>query len=59
MKIEHDLSQPSIKTSLFVDYSLAKKELGWEPKTKLEDGIKETIKWWKENIDEKTLKPKN
>jgi len=59
LKIEHDLSQPSIKTSLFLDCSLAKKELGWEPKVELENGIKETIKWWKENIDEKTLKPKN
>ncbi len=59
LKIEHDLSQPSIKTSLFLDCSLAKKELGWEPKINLENGIKETIKWWKENIDEKTLKPKN
>lgn len=58
LKIEHDLSQPSIKTSLFLDCSLAKKELGWEPRTNLEEGIKETIKWWKENIDEKTLKPK-
>lgn len=59
LKIEHDLSQPSIKTSLFLDCSLAKKELGWEPKVELENGIKETIKWWKNNIDEKTLKPKN
>jgi GDP-L-fucose synthase len=59
LEITHDLSQPSIKTSLFLDCSLAKKELGWEPKIKLDDGIKTTIEWWKENIDEKTLKPKN
>jgi nucleoside-diphosphate-sugar epimerase len=59
LKIEHDLSQPSIKTSLFLDCSLAKQELNWEPKVKLENGIQETIKWWKENIDEKTLKPKS
>lgn len=59
LEIEHDLSQPTIKTSLFLDYSLAKKELGWEPKVQLENGIKETINWWKENIDEKTLKPKS
>ena len=59
LEIEHDLSQPTIKTSLFLDCSLAKKELGWEPKVELENGIKATIKWWKNNIDEKTLKPKN
>lgn len=58
LKIEHDLSQPSIKTSLFVDCSLAKKELGWEPYIKLDDGIAETIKWWQENIDPQTLKIK-
>lgn len=58
LEITHDLSQPTIKTSLFLDCSLAKKELGWEPKIKLEDGIESTIKWWQENIDEKTLKPK-
>lgn len=58
LEIEHDLSQPTIKTSLFLDCSLAKKELGWEPKVELDSGIKETIEWWKNNIDEKTLKPK-
>jgi len=58
LEIIHDLSQPTIKTSLFLDCSLAKKELGWEPKITLEDGIKQTINWWKNNIDEKTLKLK-
>lgn len=58
LKIEHDLSMPSIKTSLFLDCLLARKELGWEPKIKLDDGIKKTINWWKNNIDEKTLKPR-
>lgn len=59
LEITHDLSMPSIKTSLFLDCSLAKSELGWEAKIKLEDGIKETISWWKENIDPNTLKPKS
>jgi len=39
LKIEHDLSQPTIKTSLALDCSLAKNKLGWEPKTSLDDGI--------------------
>jgi GDP-L-fucose synthase len=50
LTIEHDLSQPTIKTSLFLDCSLAKRELGWEAKTSLDQGIKKTLAWWQENI---------
>lgn len=50
LKIEHDLSQPTIKTSLFLDCSRAKQELGWQPSTTLDDGIAQTIAWWRENI---------
>ena len=50
LSIEYDLSQPTIKTSLFLDCSKAKKSIGWEPKTPVEDGIDKTIKWWEENI---------
>lgn len=57
LAIEHDLSQPTIKTSLFLDCSLAKKELGWEPKVTLDEGIKRTVEWWAEHIDPATLKP--
>jgi GDP-L-fucose synthase len=53
LAIEHDLSQPTIKTSLFLDCSLAKQELGWEPKTDLETGIMKTLAWWKENMGQK------
>ncbi len=59
LAIEHDLSQPTIKTSLFLDCSLAKQELGWEPKIDLDTGIKRTVEWWAKNIDPVTLKPKN
>ncbi len=31
------------------DISKAKKELGWEPKVSLKDGINKTIEWFKEN----------
>lgn len=50
LTIEHDLSQPTIKTSLFLDCNLAKKELGWEVKTDLDSGIKQTLAWWKQHI---------
>ncbi len=53
LAIEHDLSQPTIKTSLFLDCTLAKNELGWEPQVDLDDGIKRTIAWWQVNVGEK------
>jgi UDP-glucuronate decarboxylase len=31
------------------DITLAKKELSWEPKIELEEGLKKTIEWFKEN----------
>lgn len=32
-----------------MNYDKAKKELGWEPKTKFCDGLKETINWYLNN----------
>lgn len=32
-----------------IDFSKLKKELGWEPKYKFEEALKETVKWYKEN----------
>ena len=58
LSIKHDTSQPTIKTSLYLDNSLAMKELDWAPVIKLEEGVSSTIKWWKKNIDPKTLKPR-
>ena len=51
MKIEHDFSQPTIKTSLSLNCNKAKKELGWSPNTNLDEGITKTITWWKKNIE--------
>lgn len=53
LKIEHDLSQPTIKTSLYLDCSLAKNELGWQVKVDLDSGIKKTLAWWSANIGAK------
>lgn len=49
LKIVHDNSQPSIKTSICLDNTLATRELGWAPKVSLEDGIARTLAWWEEN----------
>jgi nucleoside-diphosphate-sugar epimerase len=50
LQIEHDLSQPTIKTSLFLDCTKAARELGWKRRTSLDDGIARTIAWWKATI---------
>ena len=59
LKIVHDLTQPTIKTSLFLDCGLAEKELDWRPKVALEDGISATINWWRSNVDPISLINKN
>lgn len=56
--ITHDTNQPTIKTSLYLDCDLAHKELDWTPNVKIEDGVSQTIEWWKTNIDSRTLKLK-
>jgi GDP-L-fucose synthase len=48
--VDHDLSQPTIKTSLSLNCSKAEKDLGWKPKTSIDDGIAKTIVWWNNNI---------
>lgn len=50
LEIVHDLTKPTIPTSLFLDCNKAKEMLGWEPKTNLEDGIIKTLNWYKNNI---------
>ena len=49
LSIEHDLTRPSIQTSLCLDTAKAKSQLGWAPKVSLADGIRRTIDWWREN----------
>lgn len=56
LSIEHDLSQPSIKTSLFLDCTLAQQELSWQAQTDLDMGIKKTLEWWRKNIGENLSK---
>jgi GDP-L-fucose synthase len=47
LKIKHDNSFKSLNTSIRINSGLAKKELGWKPKTSLEEGIQKTIEWYK------------
>ncbi len=50
IKIEQDLSKPTIKTSLVLDITKAKNSLGWFPKVSLDEGIRKTIEWYKSNV---------
>lgn len=52
LKMQHDLSKPTVPTSLFLDCTKAKEVLGWEPKYSLEQGLYKAIEWYEENIDE-------
>jgi GDP-L-fucose synthase len=47
--VEYDLKKPNFTTKLCVDYTKAKETFNWEPQISLENGIKQTIKWYKKN----------
>jgi len=49
LKVIHDLSKPTIETSLCLDYSKAKNDFGWTPKVSLQEGIIKTISWYRKN----------
>ena len=50
LEIVHDLSKPTLPTSLFLDCTYAKNKLGWQPNHTLEQGIKKALTWYRENI---------
>ena len=52
LEIRHDLSKPTIKTSLSLDCRKAARELGWTPRTGLDDGIGLTLDWWRKSARE-------
>ncbi|MCD6147770.1 SDR family oxidoreductase [bacterium] len=43
----HGPEKPGEQKRSCLDYSKAKKELNWRPKYNLEEGLKETVKWFK------------
>lgn len=54
LEIRHDLTKPTIKTSLCLDCAKAERELGWKPRVSLEEGIQCTLDWWQSNIASRT-----
>jgi hypothetical protein len=53
-KIIHIKEQEGDPKKRYPDISLANKELGWNPEIKLEEGLKETIKYFSEKLKVKT-----
>lgn len=45
VSVKYEGSTPGDQYGIYCDYSLINKNLGWEPKVKLEDGIKEMVEW--------------
>lgn len=50
LAIEHDLSKPSIKTTVALDCAKALRAYGWKPRTSLEEGIRKTLEWHRANL---------
>ncbi len=46
LTVQHDLSAPTIKTSLCLDYGKAAREIGWHPKISLDQGVVKTLRWY-------------
>lgn len=49
--IEFVKDRPGHDWRYAIDYTKAKHELGWEPEISLEDGLEQTIAWYKSNQD--------
>ena len=49
LSMKHDLTKPTVPTSLFLDCGYAKEKLEWIPSHTLNEGLKKTILWYKEN----------
>lgn len=47
--IEYVKDRPGHDLRYSIDFAKAKEELGWEPRIKFEQGLKETINWYQEN----------
>ncbi|MFH0930096.1 MAG: dTDP-glucose 4,6-dehydratase [Candidatus Moraniibacteriota bacterium] len=49
--IEYVKDRPGHDRRYAIDFSKIKSELGWHPRTSFEDGMKQTVEWYKANED--------
>jgi nucleoside-diphosphate-sugar epimerase len=47
LRIENDLCKPTIPISISLDCTRAHRELSWQPKVSLAEGIKHTLDWYR------------
>ena len=47
IKIEYDLSKPTIKTKVCLDISKARNSFGWSPRVSLDEGIQRNMDWYR------------
>jgi len=52
IEVKHDLSKPQGVRGRNADITLVKKEVGWEPKVSLEEGLKRTYEWASKRMNE-------
>ena len=50
LKVNFDLSKPTIMSSVHLDITKSFNELLWFPKYTLSQGVQKTIQWWQKNI---------
>jgi nucleoside-diphosphate-sugar epimerase len=50
LRIDNDLSRPSIDTTLCLDTARAQAIFGWMPKITLEEGIRRTLTWYEKEF---------
>jgi GDP-D-mannose 3',5'-epimerase len=50
--VKHDLSKPQGVRGRNADITLVRKEVGWQPKISLEEGLRRTYEWAKVRMDE-------
>ena len=49
LEFEFDVTKPDIPTTVILNCDKAKKDLGWEPKTSVQEGLKKTSEWYIKN----------
>ena len=50
LEVKHDLTKKTLDNNVILNISKAKKELGWQPKIDINEGIKKTLSWYKKNF---------
>jgi nucleoside-diphosphate-sugar epimerase len=48
LAIDYDTTRPTLKTSLCLDSTLARRTFGWTPAVSLDEGIRRTMAWYRQ-----------